>query len=606
MPTCLGARAAEGEGIAPRGSDAAARPCAGRPGADRASHRGAPQVDDRPQEPDRRADAAARPGRRRNRGWRQGRGSDPTARSRCCGRHAYCGARSSMSPTRSRPRFPICATSSCRCCRALFALGPRLGGRAPSFLRPGSWIGGDRDGNPFVTADSMQFALARAAEAVLGYYLDAVHALGAELSISTEHVAVSEALSSLPRPAMTRPSRSRRALSPRAHRHLCAARRDASEADRQARRRAPPHLPPSPMPLRASSARSSSASRTHWPKKVRADGGPLATGGALGRLIRAVETFGFHLATLDMRQNSAVHERVIAELLKAAGVTEDYLALPEDKRVEILRKELANARPLTSPYAEYSEETASELAIVRAAAQAHAKYGRQCITHYIVSMAQSVSDLLEVHILLKEAGLYIPGDRTPGAIMVDPAVRDDRRSRRRASDDGSLARPARSRRDHERARASGGDGRLFGFEQGWRVSDLGLEPHAASKRAGAGVREGRAAMQLFHGRGGAVGRGGGSSFAAIRAQPPGHGAGPHPHHRTGRDDRRQIWHPRKRDGQSGGDHRRLCSPASSREAQTRRCGALRRGDGPAVGRRRSRPIAGSSTRPKASAPSSAR
>ncbi|NWM00774.1 phosphoenolpyruvate carboxylase, partial [Klebsiella pneumoniae] len=91
--------------------------------------------------------------------------------------------------------------------------------------------------------------------------------------------------------------------------------------------------------------------------------GPLATGGALGRLIRAVETFGFHLATLDMRQNSAVHERVIAELLKAGGVAEDYASLPEDERVALLRKELANARPLTSPYAEYSEETASELAI---------------------------------------------------------------------------------------------------------------------------------------------------------------------------------------------------------------------------------------------------
>ncbi|WP_316431236.1 phosphoenolpyruvate carboxylase, partial [Escherichia coli] len=78
---------------------------------------------------------------------------------------------------------------------ALYARWDRaLGGRAPSFLRPGSWIGGDRDGNPFVTADSLQFALARAAEAVLGYYLDAVHALGAELSISTEHVQVSEAL----------------------------------------------------------------------------------------------------------------------------------------------------------------------------------------------------------------------------------------------------------------------------------------------------------------------------------------------------------------------------------------------------------------------------
>ncbi|PSJ19912.1 phosphoenolpyruvate carboxylase, partial [Halomonas sp. ND22Bw] len=91
-----------------------------------------------------------------------------------------------------------------------------------------------------------------------------------------------------------------------------------------------------------------------------------------GRRIRAVEGFGFHLATLDLRQNSAVHERVVAEMLAKAGVCDDYAALGEDARVMLLRQELATARPLTSPFADYSEETASELAIVRAAAAAHA------------------------------------------------------------------------------------------------------------------------------------------------------------------------------------------------------------------------------------------
>src|SRR5690606_26285855 len=113
--------------------------------------------------------------------------------------------------------------------------------------------------------------------------------------------------------------------------------------------------------------------------------GALATGGALGRLIRAVETFGFHLATLDMRQNSEVHERVVAELLSRAGVEKDYAGLDEFARIALLRRELASNRPLGTRFSDYSEETASELAIVEAAAEAHRIYGPQCITHYIIS-----------------------------------------------------------------------------------------------------------------------------------------------------------------------------------------------------------------------------
>ena len=141
--------------------------------------------------------------------------------------------------------------------------------------------------------------------------------------------------------------------------------------------------------------------------------GWLGRGGALARLIRAVETFGFHLATLDLRQNADVHERVVAELLKVAGVEADYLALDEATRVELLRRELAGERLLASPFASYSAETLSELAIVRAAAEAHALYGPACITTYIVSKCDSVSDLLEVNILLKEAGLYRPPATPP-------------------------------------------------------------------------------------------------------------------------------------------------------------------------------------------------
>ncbi|WP_342251570.1 phosphoenolpyruvate carboxylase [Sphingomonas sp. OTU376] len=402
---------------------------------------------------------------------------------------------------------------------ALYARWDRaLGNRTPSFLRPGSWIGGDRDGNPFVTADSMQFALARAAEAVLGYYLDAVHALGAELSISTEHVEVSEALLKL---AEASHDEARSRADEPYRRAITGVYARLSATHEKLTGKAPPR----PAAIAAEPYATPAEFRDELVTIARAladeGAGPLATGGALGRLIRATETFGFHLATLDMRQNSAVHERVVAELLKAGGVVEDYAALSEDERIALLRKELANARPLTSPYAEYSEETASELAIVRAAAQAHAKYGRACITHYIVSMAQSVSDLLEVHILLKEAGLYIPGDEPQAHIMAIPLFE--------TIGDLEAAPPIMeawlglpevaaiaAKRGHQEVMIGYSDSNKDGgyLTSTWQLSRGSTALKPVFEKANLG-------MQLFHGRGGAVGRGGGSSFAAILAQPRG-------------------------------------------------------------------------------------
>lgn len=400
---------------------------------------------------------------------------------------------------------------------ALYARWDRaLGDRAPSFLRPGSWIGGDRDGNPFVTAESMRFALARAAETVLDHYLESVHALGAELSISTEHTEVPEAVRKLAEASGdTGKSRSdepyRRALTG------IYARLSATHEQLVGKK------PGRPSPIAATPYAHPNAFREDLVAIARglSNGGPLATGGALGRLIRTVETFGFHLATLDMRQNSAIHERVVAELLRSAGVCDDYAALDEDARIALLRRELVNARPLTSPYASYSEETATELAIVREAAAAHARYGRDCIRHYIVSMAQSVSDLLEVHILLKEAGLYVPGETPQAHIMAIPLFE--------TIADLEAAPPIMeawlglpevaaiaAARGHQEVMIGYSDSNKDGgyLTSTWQLSRGSTALKPVFEAAGL-------AMQLFHGRGGAVGRGGGSSFSAILAQPPG-------------------------------------------------------------------------------------
>jgi phosphoenolpyruvate carboxylase len=389
-----------------------------------------------------------------------------------------------------------------------------MGMRVPGFLKPGSWIGGDRDGNPFVTADSLRAALAKASAAVLGFYLEQLHALGAELSISSNHAPVDAAVVALAEASGDdAESRSdepyRRAVSG------LYARTAATYAKLTGT--------PAPRPSRK-------AEPYGGPDELRADlatiarplgSGVLASGGAIERMIRAVEVFGFHLATLDLRQNSAVHERVVAELLLRAGVCEDYAGLDEEARVALLERELATARPLASRFIEYSEETAGELAIVAAAADAHTAYGPSCIRQYIVSMCKSVSDLLEVHLLLKEVGLYVPGESPSAAVMAVPlfeTIEDLEAAPGIMTAWFALPEVAgiASKRGHQEVMIGYSDSNKDGgyLTSTWQLSKASTALKPVFEAAGVG-------MQLFHGRGGAVGRGGGSAFAAIRAQPPG-------------------------------------------------------------------------------------
>ena len=395
---------------------------------------------------------------------------------------------------------------------ALYARWERALGRRPaSFLRIGSWIGGDADGNPNVTADTLRFALGRASEALLGDYLDQVHALGADLSISAELAAVT--------PAVLRLA-------------------ETSGDDAPARRDEPYRRALTGIYARlAATMKSISGTHPAHPPSVEADPYPgpqvfrddllcLAEalgnleGGALRRLIRTVETFGFHLATLDLRQNAEVHERVVGELLKCAHADHDYAELPESERVFTLRRELAGPRLLTNPYATYSDETAAQLAMVRAAADAHRIYGPGSVTTYVISKADSVSDLLEVHVLLKEAGLWTHGTiDTP--IMVVPLFEtiDDLRNApevMKAWFELPEAAAGAHARGYQEVMVGYSDSNKDG---GYLTSLWSLDQ--ASRALAAVFEKAGVRLQLFHGRGGAVGRGGGSSFAAIRAQPQG-------------------------------------------------------------------------------------
>lgn len=397
-----------------------------------------------------------------------------------------------------------------------------LGARLPNFLKLGSWIGGDRDGNPFVDADAMREALSRAAETVIGYYLARIHAMGAELSISTELAVVPDEVMALAEAsgdnALSRKDEPyRRALSgiyarlSATHLKLCG------------------HVPGRPSPIVAEpydnpqQLREDLVTLAHG---LRAGGtGVFATSGALGRLIRTVELFGFHLATLDMRQNSRIHERVVAELLAESGVEADYLALDEVARIKILRQELANNRPLVSPWISYSEETAKELSILRAAAEAHEQYGPEVIVNYNISNGESVSDILEVYVLLMEAGLYrasTDDQATPTCpIMAVPlfeTVADLENAPQVMTDFFALPEM------HALTRDRGAQEVMIGYSDsnkdgGYLTSTWSL--FKASQALTPVFEQAGVKMQLFHGRGGAVGRGGGSAFGAIKAQPKG-------------------------------------------------------------------------------------
>jgi phosphoenolpyruvate carboxylase len=389
----------------------------------------------------------------------------------------------------------------------------------PSFLRLGSWVGGDRDGNPFVTPEVTRFAMTRQSRAVLRWYLEAVHALGAELSISSSLSDVTPALRALADASEDRSPHRRDEPYRRALTHVYA--RLAAVYPKLTGEH-----PPRPANTKVrgepyASAAEFKADLQLVQDSLVANHGPAFTEGPLPNLIRAVDCFGFHLATLDIRQNSAVHARVVAELLRTAGAHQDYESLSEDERCDLLVRELGYARLLRSPFQRYSEETAREYASLQAIADAHRLYGPGAIGPYIVSNTTSVSDLLEVYVLLKEVGLFTPGDRPTAGVFAEPLfetiadLRDAPETMRRYLS-LPLIRALLSAAGRQEVMIGYSDSNKDGsyLTSTWSLHETSTALKGTLKEAGLG-------LQLFHGRGGAVGRGGGSSFDALLAQPPG-------------------------------------------------------------------------------------
>jgi phosphoenolpyruvate carboxylase len=431
-------------------------------------------------------------------------------------------------------------------------------------LRPGSWIGGDRDGNPYVTAEVVRTAAEQASAVAFGRYLRELVELEKSLSQSARLVPVTPQVAALaatgyPDPTTRADEPYRRALhgirmrlAATAERALgmvpggagAGVRSGAAVADAgiAAQSNSPQRAIGIPGATQSSTSSQQAVDQGvavqpySSPQAVlddldavdasmRASGDDLLADERLAALRHAIETFGFHLQGLDMRQNSEVHEQVVAELLAWAGVHPDYASLAEAQRVELLANELRTRRPLLGPHARLSELAAKELDIVRAARDVVVTFGAEAVPNYIISMCTSVSDMLEAALLLKEGGLLDPGEpdgppRCPVDIVPLFETIEDL-----GAGAATLAAVLEVPVYRELVAAKGmrqevmlgySDSNKDGgyLAANWALYRAELDLVEVARKTGIRLR-------LFHGRGGTVGRGGGRSYDAILAQPAG-------------------------------------------------------------------------------------
>jgi len=399
-----------------------------------------------------------------------------------------------------------------------------VGHVVPTFFRMGAWIGGDRDGNPNVNAETLHYALRRQSEVALRHYLTQVHYLGAELSMSDRLVQVSSEMQALARKSSDKNEHRsdepyRRALIG-IYSRLAATLEQltGSVAARHAVVPQDPYFQVEEFLSDLSIIQSSLALNY----------GQTVAEHRLRPLIRSAEVFGFHLATVDLRQSSDRHADAISELLAVSKIELDYLNLDEASRCKLLLSLLNDAQLLRIVGAEYSPDTERELAVFEAACTVRRQYGVSAVRHYIISHTETVSDLLEVLLLQKEVGLLC-GTLDNGAIadlLVVPLFETIADLRNAASImydfyslPGILELVHRSGGEQEVMLGysdSNKDGGIFTSNWELYKTEIALvsmfDKLSLHKKIG---------LRMFHGRGGTVGRGGGSSYQAVLAQPPG-------------------------------------------------------------------------------------
>jgi phosphoenolpyruvate carboxylase len=396
--------------------------------------------------------------------------------------------------------------------------------RVPAFLRFGSWIGGDRDGNPFVTPHVTREALTVQQETVLGHYLARMEDLFSRLSQAADLAP--------PSPALEQAIAERGALvvdleaTPpgEPYRRMCrivSARLQKSLdylRGLEPRWSGPPVTPPTGAYVGAAELR---ADVELLVASLDAAGASAAANGAVRDLQRLVDVLGVHMATLDVRQHSARHAEAIAEILRAAGVHPDYGALTADERLALLARELSGRRPLIPTHLPYSEPTRETVETFRMISAILEQQCPDAIRTYIISMAMEPAHVLEVLLLAREAGLFRPEQGISRLDIVPLFETLDALQRATSILDTLLQTPAY--REHLRLR---GDVQevMIGYSDSSKESGFLQSAWALDRAQRALSEKARAAsvwIQFFHGRGGSVGRGGGPANRAILAQPPG-------------------------------------------------------------------------------------
>lgn len=390
--------------------------------------------------------------------------------------------------------------------------------RIPPFLRIGSWIGSDRDGNPFVTDEVMQHAAERQSALALDFYMGEVHLIGRRLSLTDRLVEVSDELMQL---AEASPDRAEsRADEPYRRALIGVYARLAATGQRLG------HTITQRRPVEPVEPYADSTEFVHdldiVIRSLKQNKSELLARGVLRHLQRAAEVFGFHLAPLDMRQHSNVHEHVVAELFEHGAQCQDYSALTEAERTRCLLTEISSPRPLLSPYLDYSELTQSELRILQTAAEIHRRFGRAALPNYIISKTDGVSDVLEVALLLKEVGLLQPGENPRLHLNIIPlfeTITDLRGC-------GAIMDELFSLPYYRKLLDSRGDVQevMLGYSDSNKDGGFlaaNWELYKAETELTKVFAKHKIELRLFHGRGGTVGRGGGPSYQAILAQPPG-------------------------------------------------------------------------------------
>ncbi len=439
--------------------------------------------------------------------------------------------------------------------RALERSYPGQAFEVPPLLRFGSWVGGDRDGNPHVTAAVTEHTLLVHRETALGLYEGELERLQRHLSVAMEDGRLTPALrESLARDAADLPdiagsAQAQFASEPyrrkvafmrarvQAARRLNAVRRaevlargTIGPAEERAVTRAQrlwSRMTEPPRPSDAGAAyRRAARFRDDLrliAESLRAQGAHRLAGGLLRDLERRAESFGFQLARLDLRQHSRVNAEALAELLRTAGVEHDYLSLSEAERTAVLVRELRNPRPLAPPHRRWSEATAEVLALFQTTRRMQEELGTEACNVYIVSMTAGVSDILTPLLFAKEAGVFAPeADPPVSGLQVVPlfeTIEDLRGCRAILAELLSL--PVYRRH----LQAWGGLQQvMLGYSDsnkdgGFVTSNWELyraQRELVDVCGAEGVR-----LLLFHGRGGAVGRGGGPTNRAILGQPRG-------------------------------------------------------------------------------------